>query len=170
MDFEEVINYIRQSYEKQIEALEEKYRAIIEAKNREIDNYQEEIKYLRRVNINLSERKIINNNRNIQIDRGNYNELIQGNYIQGDYLDMSQDLSQADTKIQELLNQLEQTYGISSEDAQLQVAKDLVNQAKTNSRIKSNLINWGKYLGDNVAKATISKAVKGVIKLALYLL
>jgi len=165
MDFEEVINYIRQSYEKQIEALEEKYQAIIDAKNREINNFQEEIKYLRQVNINLSERKIINNNRNIQIERGNYNELIKG-----DYLNMSQDLSQVNSKIQELLTNLEQIYGISLEDAQYQVAKDMVNQAQSNSRIKDNLISWRKYLGDSAAKTNVSEAVKGVIKLALYLL
>ncbi|HEY9669239.1 MAG TPA: hypothetical protein V6C91_20675, partial [Coleofasciculaceae cyanobacterium] len=48
---------------------------------------------------------------------GNYSESIAGNYIQGNYIRMSQDLSQAAAQIQQLLNQLQTTQQYSPEDA-----------------------------------------------------
>ena len=45
------------------------------------------------------------NNRNINISNGNYNENIEGNYIQGDYYlsEQNSDISKAVIEIQELL-------------------------------------------------------------------
>ena len=38
---------------------------------------------------------------------GNYNESIQGNYIQGNFINMGQDLSEVTAQIQQLLIQLQ---------------------------------------------------------------
>jgi hypothetical protein len=64
------------------------------------------------------------NNRIINAGAGIYNEgsiSIAGNYIQGDFINMSSDLSQAAVQLQELFTQL-QAQGYSPEEAQQQVA------------------------------------------------
>lgn len=100
------------------------------------------------------------------INTQNYYENINtggGNYIQGDYMNMSQDLSQAASQIQSLLEKLQQQ-GIKVDVAQEQVAQDIVNQANNNPKIKDKLINWGQSLGN----ATITDVVKGAVKLAIH--
>lgn len=82
----------------------------------------------------------------------------------------SQNLAQAAADIQQLLEQLQKNQNIDLEDAQHQVAKDLVAQAKSDSTFRTKLIKWGQSLGDTVVKTSVSEAVKGVIKLALALL
>ncbi len=100
---------------------------------------------------------------------GNYNESIAGNYIQGNYISMSQDLSQAAAQIQQLLTQLRTQQGYSQEDAQQQVANDLASQAQSNPTVKDKLVKWGQSLGDAAAKTTVSEAATAVVKLALAL-
>jgi len=101
----------------------------------------------------------------INITGGNYYESIiteGGNYIQGNYFSMSQDLAQAATQIQELLEEL-QNKGTTVEDAQEQVATGMTTQAQNDPKMRDKLIRWGQSLGD----ATISDVVKGVVKLAI---
>ncbi len=96
---------------------------------------------------------------------GNYYESIStegGDYIQGNYINLSPDLTQAASQIQELLDQLQQQ-GMSIDVAQEQVASDIANQAQNNPTIKDKLVNWGQSL----ANATVSDFVKGVVKLAI---
>lgn len=110
-------------------------------------------------------------NRSINTGGGIYNEgsiSIAGNYIQGNYNNMSQDLSQAAAQIQELLTQL-QTQGYSPEDAQQQTATDLATEAQSNPTLKGKLVKWGQSLGDAAAKTTVSEAATAVVKLALRL-
>lgn len=101
----------------------------------------------------------IQNNGSISIGR---------DYIQGDSINMSQDLSQADVQIQELLTQL-QTQGYSPEDAQQQAASKLATQAQSNPTFKGKLVKWGQSLGDAAAKTTVSEAATAVVQLALRL-
>lgn len=99
------------------------------------------------------------------INTQNYYEKVDtggGNYIQGDYINMSQDLSQAASQIQSLLEKLQQQ-GITVDVAQEKVAKDIVNQANNNPKMKEKLISWGQSLGN----ATITDVVKGAVKLAI---
>jgi len=101
----------------------------------------------------------------INITGGNYYESTiteGGNYIQGNYFSMSQDLAQAATQIQELLEEL-QNKGTTVEDAQEQVATGMTTQAQNDPKMRDKLIRWGQSLGD----ATISDVVKGVVKLAI---
>ncbi len=107
--------------------------------------------------------------RNIHMGSGNYNKSIQGNYIQGNFINIGQDLSQVATKIQESLTQL-QTQGYTPHDAQQKVASDLVSQANNDSQFRSNLVKLGKFVGDAAANGLIGEAVVGVFKLALGLL
>lgn len=96
---------------------------------------------------------------------GNYYESINtsgGNYVQGDYINMSQNLSQAAAQIQELIEQLQKN-GVTVEVAQEQIAKDVAAQAQKNPTMRSKLIKWGQSLGD----ATVSDVVKGAVKLAI---
>jgi uncharacterized protein YoaH (UPF0181 family) len=99
---------------------------------------------------------------------GTYNESIHGNSInlQGNYRNISQDLSQSATQIQQLLNQL-QTQGYSSEEAQHKVAKDLATQAKNEPNTRNKLAKLGRYLGDAAANGLIGEAVVEVVKTAL---
>ena len=99
------------------------------------------------------------------INATNYYENIStggGDYIQGDYINMSQDLSQAASQIQSLLEKLQQQ-GITVDVAQEQVAQDIANQAKNSPKMRDKLVNWGQSVGN----ATITDVVKGAVMLAI---
>jgi hypothetical protein len=100
---------------------------------------------------------------------GNYNESIAGNYIQGNYISMSQDLSQAAAQIQQLLNQLKTTQKCSPEAAQQKVAEELATQSRSDPSVRYKLVKWGQSLGDAAAKTTVTEAATAVVKLALTL-
>jgi hypothetical protein len=104
-------------------------------------------------------------NREIHLGSGSYYESINtsgGNYIQGNYINMSQDLTQAAAQIQDLVEQL-QKRGTTVDVAQEQVAQDMATQAQNNPTVKDKLLKWGQSLGD----ATVSDVVKGAVKLAI---
>jgi len=99
------------------------------------------------------------------INTQNYYENINtggGNFIQGDYINFSQDLSEAASQIQELLDTLQQK-GVSRDVAETQVAQDMANQAQNDPTLKNKLIKWGQSLGN----ATVTDVAKGVVKMAL---
>jgi hypothetical protein len=113
----------------------------------------------------IGDRNRMSGDRVINTGGGNYYESVDtggGNYIQGNYINMSQDLTQAATQIQDLLNQL-QKQGMSTDSVQEQVAHEIATEAKDNSQMKDKLVRWGQSLGD----ATVSDVVKGIVKLAL---
>lgn len=99
---------------------------------------------------------------------GNFNKSvsIQGNYLQvhGSYINISQDLAEAATQIQELLRQLE-NQGYNSQDAQHKVAKDWVNEVQNNPTAKGKLVKLGQSIRDAAASAVIGEATLNVIKL-----
>jgi hypothetical protein len=106
--------------------------------------------------------QIMSGDRHIHTEGGNYIESNSGVYIQGNYIDMNQDLTQAATQIQDLIEQLKNG-GMTDDVAQEQVAKDIANQAQKNSTVKDKLVKWGQSLGE----ATVSDVVKGAVKLAI---
>ena len=113
----------------------------------------------------IGDRNKMSDDRTIITGGGNYYESIDtsgGNYIQGDYINMSQDLTHAAAQIQHLIEQL-QKQGVTVEVAKDQVAQDMATQAQSNPTMKNKLIKWGQSLGD----ATVSDVVKGVVKLAI---
>ena len=103
----------------------------------------------------------MNDNRTFNIQEGNYIEANNGTYAQHDIINISQDLPQAASQIQDLLDRLRQN-GVVDEVAEQQVATDIATEAKRNQTVRENLSRWGASL----ASTTVSDVVKGVIKLA----
>jgi hypothetical protein len=64
-------------------------------------------------------------NRNINTGGGNYNERIQGDYVQGNYYAVGQpkSLAEAAAEIQLLLKQLEQTYPTTTTQQQIDLSE-----------------------------------------------
>jgi hypothetical protein len=110
----------------------------------------------------MTNNPIINTGDGIQ---NNGSISIAGNYIQRDFINMSQDLSQAAAQIQNLLTQL-QTQGSSPEDAQQQAASVLATEAQKNPTFKSKLVKWGQSLGDAATKTTVTEVVKLALRLS----
>lgn len=77
-------------------------------------------------------------------------------------ISMSQDLTQAASQIQELIEQL-QKQGAPINVAQERVAQELAIQAQNSPTMKDKLLKWGQSLADT----TVSDVVKEVIKLAI---
>jgi uncharacterized protein YjbI with pentapeptide repeats len=109
--------------------------------------------------------------RNIHLGSGNYNERIQGDYVQGNYYatGQPQSLAQAAAEIQELLKQLEQTYPTTTTSQQMVVAAEAINRIENSPTMKQKVINAVKEGGlaafekaiDNPAGAFITGAIKG---------
>ena len=89
-------------------------------------------------------------------------KTIQHNYAP----EQKQTLTEAATEIHNLLKQL-QSEGFSLDDAQKQVASNLVNRAQNNPTFKSRLESWARYLGDAAANGLIGEAVVTVFKSVL---
>jgi uncharacterized protein YjbI with pentapeptide repeats len=111
----------------------------------------------------IGDNNFMTGDRTINMGSGNYIESNSGIYFQGDYsINMEQDLAQAASQIQDLIEQLEKK-GVSVDVAQEQVAKNMATQAQSNPKMKDKLLKWGQSLGD----ATVNDVVKGVVKLAI---
>jgi uncharacterized protein YjbI with pentapeptide repeats len=100
----EIEKYLKNQY--QLEAK-------LEAQGRELANLYEITKLLasRPIHISQTQGNNMAGDRNIQIDNGNYNERIEGDYIQGNYYssEQKQTLAEAAAEIQKLLKQLYQS-------------------------------------------------------------
>jgi hypothetical protein len=178
-DKAEVEKYLQREYEIQLKAIEDRYRLELNAKEQEIEIYKQKsadilelAKLAASRSINISPNQVNNmaGDRNIKIDNGNYNERIEGNYVQGNYYapEQKQTLAEAAAEIQQLLTQL-QSQGFNSEEAQQQAANDLATKAQENPTTLGKLVKWGQSLGDTAAQTTVSEAAKEVVKLALRL-
>ena len=110
------------------------------------------------------EKKTMAEQRTINTGGGNYNEHIEGNYVQGNYINMSSNLDNATHEICALVDQLIKQ-GMTNENAQEHIAKDLFSQSEHNQSIKDKLLEWG---GD-LAKTTVSDVAKNVVKIAIRL-
>jgi len=176
-DKAEVEKFLKREYEAELKIIDEKYRSQLSAKDVEIEGYRRENANIMEIArlmatrpINIEAKAIAESqtmgDRNIHTDGGNYNESISGNYIQGNYINLSQDLVQAAAQIQDLITQL-QTQGATTETIQQQVATDLANAAKANPTMMDKLAGWGETLTQEVSKKTIGDVVSGTVKLAL---
>ena len=81
--------------------------------------------------------------RNINIGSGNYNENIQGDYIQGNYYNsqQKQNLAEAAKEIQQLLEQLDKSYDTSSYSGKIQVADETIKTIDNNPELKARIIS-----------------------------
>lgn len=93
------------------------------------------------------------NNLTIYTEGGNYNESIDGDYIeiQGNYININQDFSDVATEIRELIAQLK-TQGYSEEHAETIVASELAEQARRKSKVRKKLFKWRKDFRGATAK------------------
>jgi Asp-tRNA(Asn)/Glu-tRNA(Gln) amidotransferase B subunit len=78
---------------------------------------------------------------------------------------MGQDLDQAASQIQDLIDQL-QKLGMTDDLAREYVSNDLATQAQSNSIVKSKLLTWGQSLGSVAVNEVIKNVVKAVLSLA----
>jgi len=111
----------------------------------------------------LGDENQMSDNRSINTGGGNYYESINtssGNYIQGDYINMSQDLSEAAVQIQDLVKQLQKTGANVTEE---QIGEDIATQAKSDPAMREKLAKWAQSLGS----ASVNEVVKGIVKLAI---
>jgi len=112
-------------------------------------------------------------NHNIYTGGGNYNPSIQGNYIQGDYIEIqgcyiniNQELSDVVTEFREVVDQLK-NQGYSADQAEDQVAQDLEEKARSNPKVKKRVVNWAKSLNNTFTIINNeADAAKKVIKYA----
>ncbi|MGB3655130.1 MAG: CHAT domain-containing protein [Rivularia sp. (in: cyanobacteria)] len=81
--------------------------------------------------------------RNINIGSGNYNERIEGDYIQGNYYNapQKQNLAEAAVEIQELLKQLDKSYDTSTYSGKVQVASETIKTIENNPELKARIIS-----------------------------
>lgn len=165
----------KERYQHKLQLLETQYRAELHAKDREIKIYKQQSTDMLEI-VKLQASRPINpiaiagsqtmGDRNIHIGSGNYNERIEGNYVQGDYINMSQDLTQAAQQIHDLLRQL-QNQGATVEDSQKKVATQMAKQAETDPSMMGKLVLWSKAMTNKASETTVSEAVKIVLTLAL---
>ena len=106
-------------------------------------------------------------NRNINMGSGNYNERIEGNYIQGDSIQQEgnfgvgvnkgtintdkiagtineaeqKTLAQAAKEIQDLLEQLSKTYDTSTYSGKMQVGTEAIKKIENNPDLKARIIS-----------------------------
>lgn len=83
---------------------------------------------------NKEQKSDMTGNRDIHIGSGNYNERIEGDYIQGDYYATSkqQDLAEAAGEIQKLLEQLDKSYPTDTTLGKMQVATETIKAIENN--------------------------------------
>jgi len=98
---------------------------------------------------------------NIYTSGGNYNESIEGDYIevQGNYININQDSSEVAVEIRELINHLK-NQGFTQEDAENQVADELAEQARKKRKFRNKLfklrksLNRGNHKANNISDET----------------
>ena len=90
----------------------------------------------------LEDKNNSNINYHIKTGGGNYNEVIKGNYIQGDYIniqdkrvDMSRDITSILDDFRDILTKM-QSQGYSIEQAVTQMAKELAEETRKNPYVK----------------------------------
>ncbi len=172
----EIQKYIKTEYKAKLKVIEANYQKQLQAKDETIQAKNETMKVIlekgadlleiAKIVSNFQHNTIINNNPNIT--SGNTYNTENAAIVHNEAA--KQDLKQAATEIQQLLDQLQETNGVSLEVAQQKIAKPLASKAQNYPKLKDRLIQLGKFVGENGAKTAISEEVKEVIKLLLFML
>ncbi|MDJ0517147.1 MAG: hypothetical protein QNJ74_13135 [Trichodesmium sp. MO_231.B1] len=92
-------------------------------------------------------------------------EAYQYNYTSED----KKSLAEAAAEIQELLDQLSQTYS-NPEEAKQKAVEEIAKKAKQNPSFQESLKNLGKSLGNKAGETAVTEGVKQLIPMALALL
>jgi cysteinyl-tRNA synthetase len=186
MKIEEIIKQIFESCELRIQAIEEQYNAKLEAKNEIINTYKEEIQYLRKIIITLSQKPIINNNSNqVKVQTmtasesqgntfnqsGNFGigqmsggEIKEGAKVAGVFNEAEQkSLVETAAEIQQLLKQLEQSYPTETLSQKAIVAEQAIKQIEANPNWKQKIIDAIKAMGIEAFMELIDNPVANVL-------
>ena len=118
---------------------------------------------------NQGDTKVSDENRNINIGRGNYNEKIEGDYIQGNYYagEAKQTLAEASTEIQQLLQQLEQTYPSNTTGEKMAVATEVIKRIESNTPLADKILSALKVGGAEALKQTLNHPTATFVLAAL---
>lgn len=81
--------------------------------------------------------------RTIHMGEGNYNERIEGDYIQGNYYAAAdkQNLTEAAAEIQALLEQLEKSYPTNTTTGKMALATEAIAQIENNPTLTSRILS-----------------------------
>ncbi|MDZ7960321.1 MAG: hypothetical protein RMY34_20970 [Aulosira sp. DedQUE10] len=81
--------------------------------------------------------------RTINTDGGNYNERIEGNYVQGNYYaaGQPQSLAEAAAEIQKLLEQLEKSYSTKTTAGKMAIATETINQIDSDPTLAARILS-----------------------------
>jgi hypothetical protein len=111
------------------------------------------IKINKDIGIILSNKKIISQDkkeksnmaeqRTINIGSGNYNERIEGNYVQGNYYASSekQSLTEVAAEIQKVLEQLDKSYPTDTTLGKMQIAAETIKSIENNPSLKERILS-----------------------------
>ena len=82
-------------------------------------------------------------NRFINTGGGNYNEHINGNYIQGNYYaaGQPQGLAEAAAEIQNILEQLEKSYSSETSLGKMAIATETISQIDSNPTLSARILS-----------------------------
>ncbi|MCU0533943.1 MAG: pentapeptide repeat-containing protein [Hydrococcus sp. Prado102] len=135
---EKIRNDIIHKYELQIAKLEGE----LKAKNEMLAPLYERL-LLPGIQIDKFEGKLMTGDRTINMGSGNYNEKIDGNYVQGNYYAAAhkQSLAEAATEIQQLLEQLSKTYPTNTKPEKMVVAAKAVEEIENNPTLSHRILS-----------------------------
>ncbi len=88
-------------------------------------------------------RNVYAGNRTIKMGSGNYNERIEGNYIQGNYYAAGekQNLAEAAAEIQALLEQLSKTYPADTTTGKMRLATEVIDRIESNPTLMERILS-----------------------------
>jgi uncharacterized protein YjbI with pentapeptide repeats len=106
----------------------------------------------------------VSGDRTINMGDGNYNERIQGDYVQGNYYAAGQqNLAQAAAEIQQLLQQLEQTNPTTTTSEKMTVVAKAVDEIEKNPTLKARVIGAFKSGGKEALKEAIDHPLVNIL-------
>ena len=176
---EEDINELNQRYQQRIEALELE----IKAKDREIERYKDEIAWLRKLTMTMAERPInvINEAKSTSESNsmsespkydqrgaqfaGGFAETVQGDQIGGNIHNYAaqQNLTEAAAEIQQLLEQLSQTYPTNTRSEQMVVVDEAIKRIEGDPTLKERVIGAIKSGGIEAFKEAINHPLVNIL-------
>ncbi len=152
-DKEQIHHSFTQNYQSKLQALESEYKAQLQIKDSLIESYKRESVNLMEVTKLLASRPINNNavansesaSRHIQGGSGDYSETNvkdQRTYIENQYNEVEQEiLTRAADDLQQILNQLSQTYPIHTSTEKMKVAIEAINQVENNLSLSERIVS-----------------------------
>ncbi len=99
--------------------------------------------YIENENQNLQGDRNMADNRTIHMGGGNYNERIEGDYIQGNYYAAGekQNLAEAAAEIQALLEQLSKTYPADTTTGKMRLATEVIDRIESNPTLMERIFS-----------------------------